>query len=411
MLGYALFLFVLAYIVSLKRIVKRPMLYYQSNSVAESIAKSIPSFHKHFLPFFIYSKGYIESKVYQLRTKKHRDFQRMVLISKENEEILLDIYEIQEEPEKSVKQKKFGIFDKILTNFYFYDKILENKPVKKPKEKFTNSIKYDETFSTKNEILEKRPFSKIENILLVHGFNGSSSVSYINNLAFRLKGHRIFAVNARGSISELKSEKFFHIGYTDDLESVIEFILNNFEGNLVLIGFSMGASWVTNYLSKNVNDRISLGIGVCVPFDFYALNCKHQTSCVSLLMALEFKGYLRKHKTFKKYDYENLITVEEIDSVITTKVFNFQSVDEYYHTQSCKGKLSKIKTPMIFINTKDDPLIPYDTIPFDEIKENGLLILCLLETGGHLGMMDIFFNNSFLELSINDILKIFDKHK
>lgn len=410
MLVYATLLFFIIYLSCYARVVKKPTLVYQENSYIGNIVNTVSAFHKHFFPFIIYSKRFIESKVYQFRPTNEREYERITLLSEENDELFMDVYEIKNQTE-FVKKTEFYFFDKILMKIY---KIIPNFYVKTKKEEQINfdDIKSDKTVKkSKNVVLKRKPFGNKDNVLLIHGFNGSSSVSYIKNLAFVLKNYRVFALNARGSSSNLKTEKFFHIGFTDDLDLVVKYILKNYDGKLTLIGFSMGSSWVTNYLANVNNSRILCGIGVCVPFDFNDLNRHHNSSCVSLLMAIEFKKFLNKHKVFDKYKYENLTTVEQIDSLITTKVFNFESNDEYYVTQSCKGKLSKIQTPMLFINTKDDPLIPSCTLPFEEIKSNPYLLLCLLETGGHLGMMDLFFKKSFLEIIIEEFLENVKKIK
>ncbi|KCZ82523.1 hypothetical protein H312_00181 [Anncaliia algerae PRA339] len=411
-----LFLFIVYFFCYVKA-VKKPMIIHHENTYLRSTINSVAAFHRYFFPLIIYTKGYIESKVYQLRTRKKRRCKRITLQTQDGENLYVDIFNVRKNKSKITDEpnfiKKFlkKLYALFLTynsrvkkenNLDFFEQNLDIKEMK-------NTSKNKTT--TDASIMEDIPFRTHNNILLVHGFNASSSVSYIQNLAFLLQDYRIFALNARGTISQLNNEKFFHIGFTDDIGLTVNYILNNYTGTLALIGFSMGASWVTNYLSKQNSKRIVGGIGVCVPFDFYSLSNAQRASCISLLMALEFKKYLSRHKVFDKFDYKLLKTVEQIDSLVTTKIFNFNSLEEYYKTQSCKYALNGIKVPMLFINTKDDPLIPYDTIPMEEIKSNPFLVMCLLEAGGHLGLMDTFFQSSFLEIVVNDFLNHLNNKK
>lgn len=428
MFFYAAISFLLVYIFCYARSVKKPTLIYQENDYTSHLVKSVPAFHNYFFPFIIYTKGFIESKVYQYRNICPRSFNRISITGDDEGEIFIDVYDGKETAEKNTSLYKFyEIFDKINTNFKKYKEIVDGKSYFKGRKITKNSSLESKTIDftepslvsnkEKNSTSEttppltKIPFDSRNNVLLVHGFNGSSSVSYIKSLAHILRDYRIFAFNARGVMSELKTEKFFHIGWTEDLEKAVIYISSRFTGSITLIGFSMGASWVTNYLSKNQNPRVIGGIGVCVPFDFNSLSFAQRHSCISVLMAIEFKKYLDKHKVFTKFNYNSLKSVEQIDSLVTTKVYGFGSYEDYYSSQSCRKRLSGVKVPLLFINTKDDPLIPIDTVPVDEIKKNPWLILCVLEAGGHLGLMDLFMKNSFLEIVVKDFLEALNKKK
>lgn len=51
-------------------------------------------------------------------------------------------------------------------------------------------------------------------------------------------------------------------------------------------------------------------------------------------------------------------TLPELDDAYTRKVHSFQTISELYSWSSSVNYLGNIQTPMIFINAKDDPIVP-----------------------------------------------------
>ncbi|KAL0265618.1 UNVERIFIED_CONTAM: hypothetical protein PYX00_011331 [Menopon gallinae] len=356
------FVLVLFYLIFYSSLVQRPRILYQQSKHNLSIVKSIRVFNARFWPFFIYGFGYLQSKLYQFRPTHARSYKQLFVKARDGEMIEIDLYEKDTSP---------------------------------PLPETERCNKAPETQEVSDSVLN--------NVLLVHGFNGSSRSTYIKSLAYYLRGHRVFAFNARGILSELRTPRFFHIGWTEDLEDVVQYILDNYKGSVFLVGFSMGSSWVTNYLARADDPRVVAGVGVCVPFNFYKINNIFRSTLKARLLAGEYRKYLGKHAVFKSYKF-NFSSVEEIDRNLTLKVFGFLSCDEYYQRESCEEKLMNIKKPALFINTRDDPIIPYHTIPTEKIKKNPNLILCVVRAGGHLGFLGANWYKSFADEAIVDFL-------
>lgn len=87
-------------------------------------------------------------------------------------------------------------------------------------------------------------------------------------------------------------------------------------------------------------------------------------------MTENVKQIIRKHRHVllsedvkKKYDIKEsdisyALTLPDLDEVYTRKIHNFPSVNDLYQWSSSLNYLKYIKKPMVFINSKDDPLIP-----------------------------------------------------
>lgn len=97
-------------------------------------------------------------------------------------------------------------------------------------------------------------------------------------------------------------------------------------------------------------------------------------------MTENVKQIIRKHRHVllsedvkKKYDIKEsdisyALTLPDLDEVYTRKIHNFPSVTDLYQWSSSLNYLQYIKKPMVFINSKDDPLIPESLL--EPIKEH-----------------------------------------
>lgn len=314
---------------------------------------------------------------------------------------------------KSLHKKHMPLF---LFHFGFVQTILQLfRPVK---DLVRDSVRIQAPHNGQIILDVSRGDSK-RNVLLVHGFNGSSNSKYIRGLAYILdkQGYRIFCFNARGTTTPLDSEIFFHIGWTVDLSAAVEYILDSYEGTLELYGFSMGAAWVTKYIGESTLDKRIIKAGaICLPFDFSRIemhfNQSYKLRFYNRLLAHNFIRYLRRNReTFEKagLDFEGVSrckTIRDIDNIITRKVFSFEDIGKYYKDESCIHHIKNIKIPFLILNSKDDPVIPEFVIDKEECSRNKNILLVINPWGGHLG----FLKNSFENSLADDIILDFSTH-
>lgn len=233
-----------------------------------------------------------------------------------------------------------------------------------------------------------------ENVLLVHGLNGTSRSTYIKGMAneFLERNCRVFCFNVRGALLPSTSNVFNHIGLVSDVEKAIKYILENYSGPLSLVGFSMGANWVATYLGNHPeNDRIKMGVGVCCPFDFGTLrrhfNQTRYGRFLNFCIAKNYKKYINRSMK-SPINLDHCKYLEEIDRELLKTVFNCSTLEEFYDKSSCVSVLENISVPMLFLCASDDPIIPRWVIPSEKYKSNENLSFLIL-SGGHLG----FFAN------------------
>lgn len=245
-----------------------------------------------------------------------------------------------------------------------------------------------------NKLIESKSLIK-DNVLLVHGLNGSSRSTYIKGMAnvFLEKQCRVFCFNVRGAIIPTTSNTFNHIGLISDIKKTVDYILENYSGQLVLVGFSMGANWISNYLGTYFinNPRIKMGISICCPFDFLNLKNHFKNNFFGKLlnsfMTLNYKRYINR-SLIKPVDLTHCKNLEEIDTELLANYLKSASLDQFYSESSCVGVIHNISVPTLFLCAIDDPLIPQCIIPFEKFEKNENLSFIILR-GGHLG----FFAN------------------
>lgn len=118
---------------------------------------------------------------------------------------------------------------------------------------------------------------------------------------------------------------------------------------------------------------------------------------------------MKNRYKLNEHEIISAATLPELDDAYTKKTHNFQTISELYAWSSSINYLNNINSPMIFINAKDDPIVPEPLLkPIQEFaswsQEDFLSIVtsktCLLSVsknsilylelahGGHLGFYE-----------------------
>uniref|UniRef100_A0A7S3IKC8 Uncharacterized protein n=1 Tax=Strombidium inclinatum TaxID=197538 RepID=A0A7S3IKC8_9SPIT len=84
-------------------------------------------------------------------------------------------------------------------------------------------------------------------------------------------------------------------------------------------------------------------------------------------------------------------SVLEFDEVITAPFFGYESQDDYYTKAACVHRIPKIKTPTLFMNSLDDPIIGSKAIDYEVFRDNENCVLGVNKNGGHLGYHESIF--------------------
>ncbi|KAH3902344.1 related to Putative esterase YMR210W [Saccharomycodes ludwigii] len=272
----------------------------------------------------------------------------------------------------------------------------------------------DKLFYEGNNINDSSPM-----VIFLHGLTGGSNEGYITSILSKLPSHfKSCVLNSRGCNNSTITTPFLYNGYwTNDIRYTIKYLRQIYpKRKFYLLGISLGSSVLVNYLGQEgEHSDVELGIALGVPWDLSITSIYLNklsilgpvyskvmaSNCLKLIESnLPQLRELNKNPLldFNGHDWKDRIsTIEEFDNVYTSKMFGISSSFEYYRRASPSNRIFNIKTPLITLNSLDDPILGSCYIPHREI-ENNPYILCLNTTkGGHIGWLDFHGNRWYIE--------------
>lgn len=240
-------------------------------------------------------------------------------------------------------------------------------------------------------------------VLVLHGLEGSSRRGYVRSVARELLAREVrpVALNFRGCGGEPnRTLRFYHSGETGDPAFVLEEVRRRHPGRRVgALGFSLGG----NVLLKLLGERADGGPGLVsaaavmsVPYDL-AAGCAHLERTVAgrfyagfFLRSLKAKVVAKAAALAGAVDLEAVArarTIREFDDLVTAPLHGFADAADYYERSSSARFLAGIRVPTLLMHARDDPFLPAEAIPLEEVARNANLMLSLQEAGGHVGFL------------------------
>ncbi|MCE7065453.1 YheT family hydrolase [Dyadobacter sp. CY326] len=244
-------------------------------------------------------------------------------------------------------------------------------------------------------------------VILSHGLEGNSTRQYILGMVRLLNQHGFdcLAWNFRGCGGEMnKTARFYHSGATEDLDLIIQHALERDYNQIHLIGFSLGGNLTLKYLGESgsaLDKRISKALVFSVPMDLRA--------CSLSIIQPENKVYMQRFlKSLRPKvnakaahfpdrinvsDQKLVRTLYDFDHIFTAPLHGFTSADHYYESCSSKFFIKDIIIPTMVINAKNDPIVPYQSLPLEELKAHEHVCLVATQDGGHCGFRPATLHN------------------
>ncbi|XP_034941848.1 abhydrolase domain-containing protein 2 [Chelonus insularis] len=253
-------------------------------------------------------------------------------------------------------------------------------------------------------------------VAIAPGIGNSSESVYIRTFVHfaQCHGYRCAVLNHVGALSSVKvtAPRIFSYGNTDDYHVMLLSLLDKHPSTkIVCVGFSLGGNLVTKYLGEQRTiskpSCIIGGISICQGYDAiegtkYLLNWQNFRRFYLYIMTESVKNIILKHKNVllsddvkQKYNLNereiiSAATLPELDEAYTRRVHNFRSVTELYKWSSSINYLHNIKTPIVFINAFDDPIVP--EVLLEPIKKytasHSNTLYIQVAHGGHLGFYE-----------------------
>jgi len=192
-----------------------------------------------------------------------------------------------------------------------------------------------------------------------------------------------------------RTPRFYHSGETEDLDFVVDHALNK-KGyrNVGLVGFSLGGNVTLKYLGEmGPESKVDWGITYSVPLDLYK-SCLQITKPYNFLYARRFlsslKGKIRKKARILTSQFEtarlsSINTIYDFDDQFTAPLHGFKGALDYYGQCSSINFLSRIKTPTLIVNARNDPFLPKECYPSGLVSKLTQVYFESPQQGGHCG--------------------------
>ena len=254
-------------------------------------------------------------------------------------------------------------------------------------------------------------------ILCLHGLGGDSESRYMQtftNLSLK-KGYRTVVYNRRGhggtsllsKVENLKESVIFpkHVNM-DDMLRVVDNLLKKYpRAPKYLIGFSCGANLLINYISKYHHNPFIGGASISNGYNIYkGTKILSEKSPVCDCIVSQFlkdilsSGRLEEVKKLAErsnitIDFEAVMkckSIKKLEELLVVPAYGFKSLKEYYENDSCHNVIKDVKTPLLCIANKNDPLVHYSMcdIPKEAALLNKNIISVTTEHGGHVGWIE-----------------------
>lgn len=238
-------------------------------------------------------------------------------------------------------------------------------------------------------------------VILLHGWEGSSSSSYILKTGFSLQenGYEVFRLDFLDhGETHSWNEQIFHGNLLEEHFNAIEWICQNFGKNkkIHLVGFSLGGNYAIRVALKNQIKKIpnlihTIAISPALSpekatiwmdksrfFGWYFLS-KWMSSIDKKVEAFPDLFDFNDRKKYK--------SVMDLTDFIVKKTGRFEDASSYFKGYSIRTEdFLKIKSPITLITSQDDPIIPVEDFEnLKRLEKERLLSVIILPNGGHNG--------------------------
>jgi predicted alpha/beta-fold hydrolase len=256
-------------------------------------------------------------------------------------------------------------------------------------------------------------------VVLCHGLEGSSDSKYIQATAklLSINGYAIAAMNYRFCSGEINRQlTTYHSGKTDDLNTVINYLLPNYD-KIYLVGFSLGGNLILKYNGDGLFDlspKIKASVAISVPVDLKGSSTALKR-LENFLYTQRFLITLSKKMRLKHQQFpddldisflKKVKTLTDFDDYFTSKINGFKDANDYYLRSSSKQFIPNISKPTLLINAIDDPFLSKSCFPISEAQNNTNFNLMTPKYGGHVG----FISSGEFYWSEYEILNFLDSY-
>lgn len=241
-------------------------------------------------------------------------------------------------------------------------------------------------------------------VLLMHGLEGSARRGYAINTYRELaqRGVRTIGLNFRSCSGEPnRNPRFYHSGDTADIEHVLRLLAQRHPAAARgAIGFSLGGNALLKLLGELGEDAaplVSAAVAVSVPYDLGAGADWLDRSRIGRIYTTRFIASLIAKAEAKATQLGSMCDLDRVraarsfrdfDGAATAPIHGFADADDYYTRSSSMHYLHGIRVPTLLLHAADDPFLPAECFPHEQVSRNPRLTAVVTDAGGHVGFIE-----------------------
>lgn len=252
-------------------------------------------------------------------------------------------------------------------------------------------------------------------LLCLHGLGGDSDSKFIRtftNISLK-RGYRTVVYNRRGHggtsllsrVENVQECVVFpkHVNMKD-MSCVVNHLLKKYPlAPKYLIGFSCGANLAIKYISEFSTFIATASVSnVYNIFESSRLLSETSPICDAIvsqfLKDILYKERLEEVKEIAKksnihIDFESAMmcrSIKKLEEMLVVPAYGFKDLKEYYENDSCHNVIKEVKTPLLCLSNRNDPLVHKNMldIPYEAAVCNENIITIITEHGGHVGWIE-----------------------
>jgi predicted alpha/beta-fold hydrolase len=228
-------------------------------------------------------------------------------------------------------------------------------------------------------------------VVIVHGLSGNAMSSYCASAARAVAqaGFSSLRLSLRGA--DCSGEDILHGGITQDLWAALAAPEIARYRRVFLLGYSVGGHVVLRAAIEQADARVRATAAICPPLDLHRATIAFDQPALRPYRRSIFRGL---NKAYAATAARGRVHVppavvararscRERDSLTVVPRFGFRSTEDYYEQESVAPRLHSLQIPSLVVASRNDPLVPVDTvIPALANASRGLSV-AWVETGGH----------------------------
>ena len=240
-------------------------------------------------------------------------------------------------------------------------------------------------------------------LVVFHGLESDAQSRYVRGLmaAATARGWHGIAPHFRGCSGTLnRMPRFYHSGDSDEVDWILRRVAAEADDAMPIVaaGISLGGNMLLKWLGEQGADAPKLvraAAAVSAPIDLVAGGWQlgrgfNRFYTWMFLRTLKAKSRAKLDQHADLFDRRRMNaarTLYQFDDVVTAPVHGFRDADDYWLRASSKSQLTRIATPTLILNARNDPFLPSSALP-TTADVSASVTLEQPDEGGHVGFVD-----------------------